>query len=121
MQNISAHDAKTRFAQLLDTTRREPVVIERHGRTVAVVLSKGEYDELNDIKLRQLRAEMNGGSRTSSAVPTPITRLTSYRSSPSGSRPLAASDSRRSDLPAFCPGGGGFRRHLGLLRRTVEP
>jgi prevent-host-death family protein len=44
MQNISAHDAKARFGQLLDTARREPVVIERHGRAVAVVLSKDEYD-----------------------------------------------------------------------------
>ena len=61
MQSISAHDAKTRFGQLLDTARREPVVIERHGRAVAVVLSKEEYDELNDIKLRQLRAETNVG------------------------------------------------------------
>jgi len=61
MQNISAHDAKARFGQLLDTARREPVVIEHHGRAVAVVLSKEEYDELNDIKLRQLRAEANVG------------------------------------------------------------
>jgi hypothetical protein len=36
-------------------------VIERHGRAVAVVLSKEEYDELNDIKLQQLRAEINLG------------------------------------------------------------
>ncbi|MBK1702880.1 type II toxin-antitoxin system Phd/YefM family antitoxin [Thiococcus pfennigii] len=50
MQNISAHDAKARFGQLLDTARREPVVIERHDRAVAVVLSKEEYDELNDIR-----------------------------------------------------------------------
>jgi prevent-host-death family protein len=61
MQNVSAHDAKARFGQLLDTARREPVVIERHGRAVAVVLSKEEYDELNDIKLQQLRAEINLG------------------------------------------------------------
>jgi prevent-host-death family protein len=61
MQNVSAHDAKARFGQLLDTVRREPVVIERHGRAVAVVLSKEEYDELNDIKLQQLRAEINLG------------------------------------------------------------
>jgi prevent-host-death family protein len=59
MQNVSAHDAKARFGQLLDTARREPVVIERHGRAVAVVLSKEEYDELHDIKLRQLRMEIN--------------------------------------------------------------
>jgi prevent-host-death family protein len=61
MQNVSAHDAKARFGQLLDTARREPVVIERHGRAVAVVLSKEEYDELNDIKLQRLRAEIDLG------------------------------------------------------------
>jgi prevent-host-death family protein len=61
MQNVCAHDAKARFRQLVDSARREPVVIERHGRAVAVVLSKEEYDELNDIKLRQLRAEINKG------------------------------------------------------------
>jgi len=58
MQNVSAHDAKARFGQLLDTARHEPVVIERHGRAVAVVVSKEEYDALNDIKLQQLRAEI---------------------------------------------------------------
>lgn len=61
MQNVSAHDAKTRFGQLLDTARREPVVIERHGRAVAVVLSKEEYDELNAIKLQHLRTEIDRG------------------------------------------------------------
>lgn len=61
MHHMSAHDAKARFGQLLDTARREPVVIERHGRAVAVMLSKEEYDELNDIKLRQLRAEIDAG------------------------------------------------------------
>ncbi|WP_295622995.1 type II toxin-antitoxin system Phd/YefM family antitoxin [uncultured Lamprocystis sp.] len=58
MQNVSAHDAKARFGQLLDRARREPVVIERDGRAVAVVVSKEEYDALNDIKLRQLRTEI---------------------------------------------------------------
>ncbi len=61
MQSLSAHDAKARFGQLLDTARREPVVIERHGRAVAVVLSKEEYDELNAIKLQQLQAEITAG------------------------------------------------------------
>lgn len=57
-----AHDAKARFGQLLDTARREPVGIERHGRAVAVLLSKEAHDELNGIKLhqlRQLRAAIN--------------------------------------------------------------
>jgi len=61
MQNVSAHDAKARFGQLLDTARREPVVIERDGRAVAVVVSKEEYDALNAIKLRQLRTEIDLG------------------------------------------------------------
>jgi len=61
MHRVSAHDAKARFGQLLDTARREPVVIERHGRAVAVVLSKEEYDELNEIKVQRLRAEINQG------------------------------------------------------------
>lgn len=61
MHNVFAHDAKARFGQLLDRARREPVVIERHGRAVAVVLSKEEYDELNEMKLQQLRAEIGAG------------------------------------------------------------
>ena len=61
MQSLSANDAKARFGELLDTARCEPVLIERHGRAVAVVLSKEEYEELNDIKLQQLRAEIEVG------------------------------------------------------------
>ena len=61
MQNVSAHDAKTRFGQLLDTARREPVVIERHGRAVAVILSKEDFDELNAMKLERLRTEIAAG------------------------------------------------------------
>ncbi len=61
MQNVSAHDAKARFGKLLDTARREPVVIERHGRAVAVVLSKEDFDELNVMKLERLRTEIAAG------------------------------------------------------------
>ncbi len=61
MQNVSAHDAKARFGQLLETARREPVIIERDGRAVAVVVSKEEYDALNAIKLQQLRTEIDLG------------------------------------------------------------
>ena len=61
MHSVSPHDAKARFGQLLDTARREPVVIERQGLAVAVVLSKEDYDELRDIKLQQLRAQIHQG------------------------------------------------------------
>ena len=61
MQNMSAHDAKARFGQMLDVARREPVTIEKHGRAVAVVLSKEEFDEIEAMKLERLRVEVHAG------------------------------------------------------------
>lgn len=43
---FSAADAKNRFGELLDAARREPVVIKKHGRSVAVMLSSEEYRRL---------------------------------------------------------------------------
>ncbi|HJP31841.1 MAG TPA: type II toxin-antitoxin system Phd/YefM family antitoxin [Candidatus Latescibacteria bacterium] len=61
MQTISAHEAKARFGQLLDAARVEPVTIEKHGRPVAVLISKQEYDETQAAKLARLRAEVQQG------------------------------------------------------------
>ncbi len=61
MHTISAHEAKARFGQLLDTARAEPVTIEKHGRPVAVLVSKQEYDKIQAIKLEHLRAEVQEG------------------------------------------------------------
>ena len=61
MQNISANEAKSHFGQLLDTARQEPVTIEKHGRPVAVIMSTEDYNELEQIKLEHLRAEMKVG------------------------------------------------------------
>jgi antitoxin Phd len=46
MQYVSATDAKQRLAALLDAAQREPVVIRRQNRDVAVLLSPAEYDRL---------------------------------------------------------------------------
>ena len=43
MQYVSASDAKQRLAAILDTAQREPVMIRRQKRYVAVVLSAQEY------------------------------------------------------------------------------
>ena len=67
MQRFSAHEAKTRFGTLLDTARREPVVIEKHGRAVAVVLSKEEFDDIEAMKLERLRSEVQRGIDASAA------------------------------------------------------
>jgi prevent-host-death family protein len=46
MLSVSATDAKQRLAALLDAAQREPVVIRRQKREVAVLLSRQEYDRL---------------------------------------------------------------------------
>jgi prevent-host-death family protein len=46
MQSMSARDAKNSFGKLIDMARAEPVAIEKHGRTVVVVLSIESYELL---------------------------------------------------------------------------
>ena len=46
MRYVSATEAKQRLAALLDAAQREPVVIRRQNRDVAVLLSPQEYDRL---------------------------------------------------------------------------
>jgi prevent-host-death family protein len=67
MQSFSAHDAKARFGKLLDTARREPVTIEKHGRAVAVVISIEEFDDIEAMKLERLRSEIQKGVDASNA------------------------------------------------------
>ncbi len=46
MKALSAREAKYNFGRLIDTARTEPVVIEKHGRPVVVVLAVEEYEKL---------------------------------------------------------------------------
>ena len=46
MRYVSATDAKQRFAALLDAAQREPVVIRRQKRDVAVLVSAADYERL---------------------------------------------------------------------------
>jgi prevent-host-death family protein len=48
MQSISAKDAKYGFGRLIDLARAKPVVVEKHGRPVVVVLAIEEYERLRD-------------------------------------------------------------------------
>lgn len=50
MQSMSARDAKNSFGKLIDLARAEPVAIEKHGRTVVVVLSIENYKLLQSGK-----------------------------------------------------------------------
>jgi len=55
MRYISATDAKQRLAALLDAAQREPVVIRRQKRDIAVILSPQEYDRLRALNVAELQ------------------------------------------------------------------
>jgi len=47
MKTMSAREAKNGFGLMIDTARAEPVLIEKHGRGVVVVVSVKEYERLS--------------------------------------------------------------------------
>lgn len=49
---ISAREAKDKFGVLMDTARREPVTITRHGRPAVVVVSCEHYARLEAMEDR---------------------------------------------------------------------
>lgn len=49
MKTVSATDAKQRLAALLDAAQREPVLIRRQNRDVAVIISAEEYERIRGI------------------------------------------------------------------------
>lgn len=55
MKSISATDAKQRLAALLDAAQREPVVIRRQNRDVAVVMSAEEYQRMRDLNATEFQ------------------------------------------------------------------
>jgi prevent-host-death family protein len=46
MKVLSAREANYNFGRMIDTTRAEPVVIEKHGRPVVAVVAIEEYEKL---------------------------------------------------------------------------
>lgn len=52
MRTMSAREAKNAFGLLIDTARAEPVMIEKHGRGVVVVMAVEEYERLSEQALR---------------------------------------------------------------------
>ncbi len=48
--SIAAGVAKNHFGEVLDAAQSEPVIIEKHGRPVAVLLSMHEYARLEGLE-----------------------------------------------------------------------
>jgi prevent-host-death family protein len=54
MRQFSATEAKQRLAELLDAAQREPVVIRRQKRDIAVVMSPQQYDRLRGLNIAEM-------------------------------------------------------------------
>lgn len=54
MKTLSARDAKNGFGNLIDTARQQPVLIEKHGRPVVVVLAVEEYDRITESNFTEI-------------------------------------------------------------------
>ena len=52
MKTVAATEARNRLGAILDDAQREPVVIRREDRDVAVVLSMAEYERLRTGNVR---------------------------------------------------------------------
>jgi len=49
MTTIAANEAKQYFGRILDSAQRGPVLIQKHNRPAAVLLSPQEYERLRGI------------------------------------------------------------------------
>jgi prevent-host-death family protein len=61
VKTIPATEAKNRLGAILDAAQREPIVIRRQDRDIAVVLSMADYERLrsaNIAALLELRDEV---------------------------------------------------------------
>jgi len=54
MRSVSATDAKQRLAALLDAAQREPILIRRQNRDVAVIMSAEEYERIRGANIDEL-------------------------------------------------------------------
>jgi PHD/YefM family antitoxin component YafN of YafNO toxin-antitoxin module len=54
MPTVSATHAKQNFAAMLDLSQREPVMIQRHERDIAVLISTDEYEKIHQLRVQEL-------------------------------------------------------------------
>ena len=55
MRTVAATEAKQRFAAILDAAQREPIVIQRQNRDVAVIVSAEEYEKVRAYHVAELK------------------------------------------------------------------
>lgn len=55
MRTVSASEARQGLAGIIESARKEPVIIQRQKRDVAVVLSPEEYERLVHLNVNEFR------------------------------------------------------------------
>jgi len=69
MTTITSKDAQNKFGQLIDAAQREPVVITRRDRRVAVVVSSERYEQLEALEDAIWAARAREAARSGFASP----------------------------------------------------
>lgn len=78
MKTVSASEAKQKLAAVIDAAAREPVVIRRQKRDVAVVLSMREYERLvrlNVSEFQQFCDKVGSGAETAGLTEEKLNEL----------------------------------------------
>ena len=56
MITVTANEAKQSFGRVLDAAQREPVVIRKHNRSAAVLLSISDFERLRGLNAAEFGA-----------------------------------------------------------------
>ena len=59
MKTVAATEAKNRLGAILDDAQREPIIIRRQDRDIAVVLSMADYERLRSGNIQAFLALRN--------------------------------------------------------------
>lgn len=73
MITVTSVEAQNSFGKLLDSAQREPVVVTRHGRPAAFIVSPQDMDELMDARRKRARivTEFDAWTRRAGEVTSP--------------------------------------------------
>ena len=78
MKTVAATEAKNRLGALLDEAQREPIIIRRQDRDIAVVLSMADYERLREGNVKALLELRNAIAATAAKkglTPSRLRRL----------------------------------------------
>ena len=68
MRAVAATEAKQRFAALIDAAQREPIMIQRQNRDVAVIVSAEDYERLRRYNIEEMNRLCDEVGRQASAA-----------------------------------------------------